>query len=106
LTPELAEPISHASIVIFVDAALDAPREVQLRELLPADSGQILAHSATPQTMLALARDVFGRAPAAWWLPIPIETTAIGEVLSPRARQGGERAAQKIQELASEPTYR
>ena len=33
LSPEHADPVSQADIVIFVDAAVDAPREVQLREL-------------------------------------------------------------------------
>jgi hydrogenase maturation protease len=105
LTPELAEPISRASMVIFVDAALDAPREVQLRELAPADSSQVLAHTATPQTMLALARDVFGHAPTAWLLTIPIETTDIGEALSHLARRCCTLAIQKISELAAQPTH-
>src|SRR5512140_3275946 len=58
LTPELADPISRAEQVVFVDAALDAPREVQLRPLAPAGSSQIMAHAADPRTLLALARDV------------------------------------------------
>ena len=36
LTPELADPISRAGAVLFVDAAVDAPHEVRLRELEPA----------------------------------------------------------------------
>ena len=106
LTPELAEPISRASTVIFVDAALDAPREVQLRNLDPADSSQMLAHAATPETMLAIARDVFGRVPPAWWLTIPIESTGIGEVFSPLARKGCTVALQKVKELATQPVNR
>lgn len=84
LTPELADPVSRAGWVVFVDAAVDAPREVQLRPLRPADSSQIMAHAADPRTLLALARDVFGRAPEAWWLTIPIQNLAIGEDLSTR----------------------
>ena len=37
LTPELAEAVSQARVVIFVDAAVDAPRGVQLRKLAPAE---------------------------------------------------------------------
>jgi len=106
LTPELAEPISRASTVIFVDAALDGPREVQLHELAPADSSQILAHTATPQTMLALARDVFGYVPTAQLLTIPIENTGIGEALSPLAHRGCTLAIQKLKELAAQPAVR
>ncbi|HWH70692.1 MAG TPA: hydrogenase maturation protease [Candidatus Sulfotelmatobacter sp.] len=99
LAPELADPISKAQCVIFVDAAVDAPREVQLRPLSPADSSQLMAHAADPRTMLALARDVFGHVPQAWWLTIPAENLAIGEEFSPFARQGFATAIKKIQTL-------
>ncbi len=102
LTPELADPVSRAKTVIFVDAAMDPPPQVQLRPLAPADSSQVLAHAADPRTVLALARDVFGHVPQAWWLTIPIENTTIGEQLSPRARNGVALAAEKIKALASE----
>ena len=73
LSPEHAEPVSQARLVVFVDAAVDAPREVQFRKLEPAGSSQLMAHAADPRTMLALARDVFGHCPEAWWLTIPAE---------------------------------
>ncbi len=96
LTPELADPVARARQVIFVDAALDAPREVQLRPLFAAESSQIMAHAADPRTMLALARDVFGHAPQAWWLTIPIKNTGIGEELSDFATKGLATAVEKI----------
>ena len=65
LTPELADVIWRARVAIFVDAAVDAPREVQMRKLAPAGSSQVMAHAASPATLLALARDVFGHAPEA-----------------------------------------
>lgn len=99
LTPELAEPISRADTVAFVDAAMDAPTEVQLRPLAAADSSQIMAHAADPRTMLALARDVFGHTPQAWWLTIPVENIGIGEHLSDRAQEGVAYAIEKIRGL-------
>ena len=103
LAPELAAPIAETDRVLFVDAAVDAPREVQLRPLAPAESSQIMAHAADPRTMLALARDVFGHAPAAWWLTIPVVDLAIGEGFSPIARQGFDTALREIKRLASDP---
>ena len=100
LTPELAEPISRARSVVFVDAAVDAPREVQLRKLAPAGSSQIMAHAASPATMLALARDVFGHAPEGWLLTIPVADIGIGEDLSPFAQRGLEIAIEEIKKLA------
>jgi hydrogenase maturation protease len=101
LTPELAEPISQARLVVFVDAAVDLPREVRFRKLTPAESSQIMAHAADPRTMLALARDVFGRAPEAWWLTIPAEDLGFGEELSAAAKAGLKNALDKILELVA-----
>lgn len=102
LTPELAEPIARAKLVVFVDAAVDAPREVQLRTLAPADSCQIMAHAADPRTMLALARDVFGHAPRAWWLTVPARDVGIGETLSPFTRELMEVAITELCRIAGE----
>jgi len=45
-----------------------------------------MAHAASPATLLALARDVFGHAPEAWWLTIPRRGPRRGRELSPLAR--------------------
>lgn len=100
LSPEHAEPIARARTVIFVDAAMDAPKEVQLRQLEPNKSSQLMAHAADPRTMLALARDVFGHCPEAWWLTIPAVKLGFGEELSPVARQGYAAALEQIRTLA------
>jgi hydrogenase maturation protease len=100
LTPELAEPVSQVSTVVFVDAAVDAPRDVQMRKLAPAASSQIMAHAASPATLLALARDVFGHAPEAWLLTIPVNELGVGEALSPLAQNGLKIALQEIKKCA------
>jgi hydrogenase maturation protease len=99
LSPEHAEPISRARTVVFVDAAVDAPTEVQLRKLEPGGTTQLMAHAADPRTMLALARDVFGHAPQAWWLTIPAVKLGFGDDLSPAARRGFDKAVQEIKNL-------
>lgn len=97
LTPELAEPISRAGTVIFVDAAVDAPGEVQWRQLEPNETSQIMAHAADPRTMLALARDVFGHVPQAWWLTVPAVDLGFSEEFSPAAQRDFGVAVKKIQ---------
>jgi hydrogenase maturation protease len=99
LSPEHADPISRADAVVFVDAAVDAPGEVQLRPLEPNESSQLMAHAADPRTMLALARDVFGHAPKAWWLTIPAVNVGFNESLSPETQRGFAEAAEMIQTL-------
>jgi hydrogenase maturation protease len=100
LTPELAVPIAATQCVVFIDACVDSAT-VELRELRPADSDQIMAHAPDPQVLLRLAKDVFGRSPSAFWLTIPIENIAFGEGLSPRAQEGLQLALKKIQSLIS-----
>jgi len=102
LTPELAEPISRAGMVIFVDAAVDAPLEVQRRKLEPAPSSQVMAHAASPATLLALARDAFGHAPEAWLLTIPVAELGIGEALSPLAQRGFDLAIEQVKQCAAQ----
>lgn len=100
LTPELAEPIAQAQCVIFVDASVEASVDVQFRSLSPSASGQILAHASDPKTLLALARDLFGRVPEAWWLTIPVEKLGIGEELSVKARKGLTQAVEEIKRIS------
>jgi hydrogenase maturation protease len=101
LSPEHAAPISQADQVIFVDASVDAPREVQFRDLEPGETTQLMAHAADPCTMLALAIEVFGHAPRAWWLTIPAEKLEFGESLSLQAEQGMEEAIKRIEAVVS-----
>ena len=70
-----------------------------MRPLQPAASSQIMAHAANPSTMLALARDVFGHAPQAWLLTIPVQEMGIGEEFSALAQRGMAQALEKIREL-------
>ena len=97
LTPELADPISKVENVIFVDAAVDAPQEVQWRRLQPKESSQLMAHAADPRTMLALARDVFGHVPQAWWLTIPAVDLGFSEEFSPAVQRDFAVAVKKIE---------
>jgi len=97
LTPELADPISRARNVIFVDAAMDAPKRVQWRKLAPNETSQLMAHAADPRTLLALARDVFSRVPEAWWLTIPAVDMGFREDFSPETQRGFDEAIKKIQ---------
>ena len=99
LSPEHADPISRADTVVFVDAAVDAPKGVQWRRLAPSASAQLMAHAADPRTILALARDVFGHTPCAWWLTIPAVAMGFGEDLSPVAQRGGAKAVALISAL-------
>ncbi|MGO8764953.1 MAG: hydrogenase maturation protease [Limisphaerales bacterium] len=100
LSPEHSEMVSQAGTVIFVDAAVDVPGEIQFRKLSPNNSTQLMAHAADPRTMLAFARDVYGYLPEAWWLTIRAEEFGFGETLSPRTQAGFSEALRLIKSLA------
>jgi hydrogenase maturation protease len=100
LTPELAETISQARRVVFVDASVEPEVEVEMKKLFPAESSQIFAHAADPRTLLAMARDLFGHVPEAWCLSIPVENLDIGEELSAVAKRGLDVALKSIRDLA------
>lgn len=101
LNPEHADLIARARRVVFVDAAVDCLDGVKLRKLEPGTTTQLMAHAADPRTMLALARDVFGRAPEAWCLTIPAINLGFGTDFSPQAEAGFRMAVAEIQRIAA-----
>ena len=101
LTPELAEPLARARAAVFVDASLERSPGVVLQPLAPRESSRIFAHALDPATLLALSRDLYGRAPRAWSLTVPAASVEFGETLSPAARWGAARALRKLSQLNS-----
>ena len=101
LTPEMAERISQARTVFFIDASVEAPKEVQVRKLEPNPTCQVMAHAADPRTMLALARDVYGHCPEGWWVTIPARRMGIGDDLSTVATRGMSAAIQTVRRRCS-----
>ena len=99
LTPEIADPVSRAEKVVFVDASSEC-EVMQLLPVGPAVSSQIMAHAADPRTVLALARDLFGRTPEAFILAIPAHDFSPGERLSEKTTRGVEQAVTRITSMA------
>lgn len=90
LTPELAEPISRAERVIFIDAAETAdaaPGAILTQPLDPGwGDGAAFTHQASPGGLLAAARDWYGHAPAALLIAVQGADFGIGDGLSPAIR--------------------
>ncbi len=93
LTPELAEPVSHAAGVVFVDARRDGkPGQVSCEPVAPSAGQNPLAHSLSPQSLLLYAESLFGRAPDAVVVGICGERFGMGEGLSPAVKSALPRA--------------
>lgn len=86
LTPELAEPVSRAHRVIFVDAHAGVPAgEIILQRVRPRASSGI--HRFDPETLLAWSQQLYGHAPEAIFIGIGGESFDLGESLSPAAQR-------------------
>ncbi len=103
LTPELAEPVSQAGEVFFVDAAIKPikphkpRRSFGLIRLQPARDGYELSrHFGDPRALLALAQLLYGRCPKAWLITIPGQNFELGEALSPETARGMAQALDHI----------
>ncbi len=99
LTPEWAEPISAAEQVIFVDAAIgDVPGEVRCFPIWPvmAHPG---SHQITPDGILSMAADLFGRCPPAHMVTITGGSFEISESLTPAVAAAVPQALDRIREL-------
>ena len=67
LTPELAEPISRADLIIFIDASHEGnPGSWKCERLIPnVTAGNSLAHHFTPASLLTCAQAIFRASPSA-----------------------------------------
>lgn len=99
LTPEWAEPISAARHVIFVDAAVDGvPGEVHCFPIAAA-AGRPGSHETTPDGLLSMAGDLFGRCPPAHMVTIAGDSFEISESLTPAVAAAVPLAVAQIYEL-------
>lgn len=103
-TPELAEPISHAELVIFVDASASIPAgDVACVPLRPIyKSRESLTHQTSPATLLALAEQLYGKSPGrAYLVTIGGASFRMHEGLSVVVRRAIPRAVDQIRALLS-----
>jgi hydrogenase maturation protease len=72
LTPELAEPISRAERVVFVDVREGAvPGRVECRAAtLEVEADLAFSHHLLPGALLQLARELYGTCPPSWVVTI------------------------------------
>lgn len=104
LTPELAEPISRAARVIFIDAAAEGqPGEVCCFALEDAGRQPALqgSHLTTPDALLGMAAELFGRCPPAHMITVAGESFELSETLTPTVAAAVPEAIRRILELVA-----
>jgi len=102
--PELAEPISQADLVIFLDASANVlPGEIACQLLRPASNlPASFTHQTSPASLLALAGELFGSQPRrAYLLTIGGDSFDLVEGLSEPVRQAIPHAIERIKAILS-----
>jgi hydrogenase maturation protease len=89
LTPELAQPIGEAELVLFIDASVEGEpgtlvcKPVELTTLPPSS----LTHEVHPAALLALAQALYGTCPRAFLFSITGDSFNYTDTLSPMVDQ-------------------
>lgn len=98
LTPELAEPISHAERVVFVDARTGGePGEITCTPIRPAEDRRTpVGHALGPEGLLALSRELYGKVPEAVMCSVAGTHFGLGETFSREVEQALPDAAARI----------
>ncbi len=105
LLPELAEPISRADRVIFIDARVSqSPTQtaglVEAHPVEPQDvSSSAFSHHFGPPALLDYAQKLYGRRPEAFAVSVVGESFGYGEELSPSVRASIAGLLQQVEDL-------
>ena len=103
LTPELAEPIAAADLVIFADACADGdPGEMRCEEITSTRQELRFTHFLTPSGLLALAELLYGKSPRAFLVTLSGRYFQHGQFLSPDIARNIPHLVGKVHELVAE----
>ncbi|MEA5463808.1 hydrogenase maturation protease [Leptothoe sp. PORK10 BA2] len=106
LMPELINDIADTNYVIFVDACSGSScsSTMQLDPIIIGDHStkSLVAqetHRCNPLSLLMLTKQLYDRAPQAWFLKMPVESFDIGKELSSTTKRGCDRAVTTIEQF-------
>ena len=85
LTPELALDMAGSSLVVLVDAESGIePGALSVRRLdRTAAGGAAMSHHVEPESLLVMARELYGSTPDAWIVSVGVAGLEVGDALSP-----------------------
>jgi hydrogenase maturation protease len=84
LTPELAEAISHANLVVFIDACYGADIGAVHCAKVEPQSSTSMTHHSSPAALLSSAKTLYGFAPPALLISVTSASFDYGDTLSPQ----------------------
>ena len=102
LTPELAETISEAELIIFVDAAAHGePGTLTCDPVTSSESDLRYSHDFTPATLIQMATTLYNRQPKAFLICAAGKVFEHGENLSPEIASAIPAAVARVREIAA-----
>ena len=106
LTPELAFDFGRADLVILIDAdaTLEAGAVSALR-VTPApgsEGGPLMSHHIDPESLMVLARELYGAEPVVWIVSMGPASMDVGEGLSPEVERAMPELANVVARLVAE----
>lgn len=105
LTPELAQQISEAQTVVFVDAASEGPPgRLGWRRVEPQAGPASFTHHLNPESLLVMAKELYGRCPQAFVVSVVGESFACSEELSPTVHGALPALVELVDNLLSDKT--
>ncbi|MFZ0200524.1 MAG: hydrogenase maturation protease [Candidatus Sulfotelmatobacter sp.] len=100
LLPEVAESISRADTVIFVDASCEGePEELHCRQITPPPEKTQFGHQLSPAELLGLAGQLYGATPQAFCVSLTGQCFEHGEELSESVAARLPQLASKVEQL-------
>lgn len=104
LTPELAEAVAEATLVFFIDAQVESTALI-LRTIQPSPDLLPQTHFLTPEALIALSREVYGKNPrCAYYIGIPAFDMSFSEFLSKRTADAVNEAVKEVKKILSSET--
>jgi hydrogenase maturation protease len=103
LTPELALDISQATWVVMIDASPGTTAgSFTVEPLDPVDDqAGVWSHHLSPSGLIALAVELYGRAPKVTLVRVGVESLEVGERLSPVVEAALPRIVDAVADLVS-----
>ena len=102
LVPEVAEAIAAYDMVVFVDAHTGAyADEFLIAPITPTYRTSLVSHHMKPETVVAMARDLYGHTPRGLQVSVRGYEFDFGTELSQRTHQLASSALERILDLVS-----
>lgn len=104
LNIEDAVAVAESDAVIFVDAALHLDESFAFCRLTPSSEITFTTHAMSPESVLALCEDIYGKIPPAYILAVKGYEWEMATPMTDEAKENLEKAYSFIRELLMRPS--